>query len=180
MVWWLNVLMVLNAGGILDFLHIQRIIQKSKQGSAFVANPWSNSFDRVLLATIRDKGLSPCPRCLVPKSKLDQTGTKRDSNFRLKNVRTYLFDYVQIARNAIYNSAAAIAGTVVNRLLKPTSSVPTLVSKDIIYGCSLITQILSRMHLLISLALILISPACSSLIFCMNLSWESGKPFLPT
>lgn len=179
MVWWLNVPMVLNAGGILDFLHIRRIIQKSKQGSAFVANPWSNSFDRVLLATIRDKGLSPCPRCLVPKSKLDQTGTKRDSNFRLKNVRTYLFNYVQIARNAIYKSAAAIAGTVVNRLLKATSSVPTMVSKDIAYGCSLITQI-SRMHSLISLALILISPACSLLIFCMNLSWGSGKPFLPT
>ena len=68
----------------------------------------------------------------MPKSKLDQTGTKCDSNFRLKNVRTYLFDYVQIARNAIYNSAAAIAGAVVNRLLKATSSVPTLVSNDLL------------------------------------------------
>ena len=115
----------------------------------------------------------------MPKSKIDQTGTKRDSNFRLKNVRTYLFDYVQIARNAIYKSAAAITGTVVNRLLKATSSVPTLVSKDLTYGCSFITKICSRMRLLISLALILISPACSLLIFCMNLSWESGKPFLP-
>ena len=80
---------------------------------------------------MRGRGLSPCPRCLVPKSNLDQSGTKRDSNFRLKNVRTYLFDSVQIARNAIYNSAAAIAGTVVDRLLKATSSVPTLVSKDL-------------------------------------------------
>lgn len=80
---------------------------------------------------MRGRGLSPCPRCLVPKSKLDQTGTKRDSNFRLKNVRTYLFNSVQIARNVIYNSAAAIAGTVVDRLLKATSSVPTLVSKDL-------------------------------------------------
>jgi len=80
---------------------------------------------------MRGRGLSPCPRCLVPKSKLDQTGTKRDSKFRLKNVRTYLFDSVQIARKAIYNSAAAIAGTVVDWLLKATSSVPTLVSKDL-------------------------------------------------
>ena len=85
--------------------------------------------NRVLLATIRDKGLCPCPRCLIPKSKLDQTGTKHDSKFRLQNVRTYLFDYVRIARNAIYVSAAAIAGAVVNRLLKVTSSVPTLVSR---------------------------------------------------
>ena len=52
---------------------------------------------------------------------------KRDSGFRLKNVRTYLFDYVQIARNAIYNLGAAITGEVVNRLLKTTSSVPTTV-----------------------------------------------------
>ncbi len=76
---------------------------------------------------MRNKGLCPCPQCLVPKSKLDQTGTKRDNSFRFKNVRTYLFSCVQIARNAIYKSAAAIAGTVVDRLLKPTSSVPTLV-----------------------------------------------------
>lgn len=67
----------------------------------------------------------------MPKSKLDQTGTKHDIKFRLKNVRSYLFDYVQTARNAIYKSAAAITGTVVNRLLKATSSVPTLVSKDL-------------------------------------------------
>ena len=77
---------------------------------------------------MRGRGLSPCPRCLVPKSKLDQTGTKRDSKFRLENARTYLFDSVQIARNAIYRSAAAITGAIVNRLLKATSSAPTLVS----------------------------------------------------
>src|ERR1700678_1154139 len=88
-----------------------------------------NPFDRALLATIRDKGLCPFPRCLIPKSKLDQTGTKRDSKFRLQNNRTYLFDRVLIARNAIYGSAAATAGAVVNRLLKATSSVPTLVSQ---------------------------------------------------
>ena len=84
-----------------------------------------------MLATIRDKGLCPCPRCLIPKSKLDKTGTRSDSNFRLQNYRTYLYDYVLIARNAIYKSAAAVAGATVNRLLKATSSVPTLVSKEV-------------------------------------------------
>jgi hypothetical protein len=39
-----------------------------------------------------------------------KTAMKRDSKFRLKNARTYLFDYVQIARNAIYKSGATIAG----------------------------------------------------------------------
>jgi hypothetical protein len=55
---------------------------------------------------------------------------KRDNKFRLKNVRTYLFDYVQIARDAIYRLGAAIAGAAVNRLLKTTSSVPTLVRQN--------------------------------------------------
>ena len=63
----------------------------------------------------------------MPKLQFDQTGTKLDSNFRIKNVRIYLSSYVQIARDAIYKSAAAIAGVVVNRLLKATSSVPTVV-----------------------------------------------------
>jgi hypothetical protein len=81
----------------------------------------------VLLATIRDKGLAPCPRCLTPKSKMDQTGAKRDTQFREKNVRKHLLDYVRAAREAIYRRAIAIGSVVIDRLLKPTSSVPTLV-----------------------------------------------------
>jgi hypothetical protein len=59
---------------------------------------------------------------------MDQTGAKRDSQFREKNVRKYLLDYVRAARDAIYKRASAIGGVVIDRLLKPTSSVPTLVS----------------------------------------------------
>jgi len=58
---------------------------------------------------------------------MDQTGAKRDSQFREKNVRKHLLDYVRVARDAIYRRAAAIGGVVIDRLLKPTSSVPTLV-----------------------------------------------------
>ena len=90
-------------------------------------NPRFDPIDRVLLVTIWNKGLHPCPQCLIPKSKLDETGMKRDSKFRLKNVRTYLFDYIQIAQDAIYRLGAAIAGEAVNRLLKTTSSVPIMV-----------------------------------------------------
>ncbi|PPQ84255.1 hypothetical protein CVT26_011861, partial [Gymnopilus dilepis] len=82
--------------------------------------------EKVLLATIRDKGLFPCPRCLTPKSKLENMGMKRDSQFRQKNPRTYLLDFVCRARDAIYKRAAAIGGAVVERLLKATSSVPTM------------------------------------------------------
>jgi hypothetical protein len=58
---------------------------------------------------------------------MDQTGAKPDSQFREKNARKYLLDYVRLARDAIYRRAAAIGGAVIDRLLKPTSSVPTLV-----------------------------------------------------
>ncbi len=106
---------------------------------------------------------------LVPKSKLDQTGRKNDTKFRLKNARTYLFTCVQKARDAIYKSAAAIAGVVVNRLLKATSSVPTLVSRELLnYGCSMTLLLFPRMHLLIGLVLILISHVCLLSISCTS------------
>ena len=105
---------------------------------------------------------------------------KRDSKFQLKNVRTYLFDYVQIARNAIYKLGAAIAGEAVNRLLKTTSSVPTMVSQDPFnlsnnHSFELVSI---RMHLLINLAVISISRICLLSTFCMSLNWVSGKHFL--
>ena len=68
----------------------------------------------------------------MPKSELDQTGTKCDSSFRLENVRIYLSNAVKAARKAIYKKANAITGVAVNKHLKETSSVPTLVSKRLL------------------------------------------------
>ena len=173
--------MVLSAEYILDSLLIPRIIPKSKQASFFVCLQFINYLfnNRVLLATIRDKGLCPCPRCLMPKLQFDQTGTKLDSNFRIKNVRIYLSSYVQIARDAIYKSAAAIAGVVVNRALKATSSVPTLVCQlDLLaYNYLLMLLLFYRMRSLIDLVLTLTSPVCLWSIFCTSSNWASGKPF---
>ena len=84
---------------------------------------------RVLLATTRDNGLCPCPRCLMPKTHLDQMGWIPDSNFRISGLRKYLREKVQIARDFVYRLGHAVAGTCVDDLLKPTSSVPTIVSK---------------------------------------------------
>ncbi|THV02220.1 hypothetical protein K435DRAFT_836569 [Dendrothele bispora CBS 962.96] len=82
--------------------------------------------EKVLLATIRDKGLCPCPRCMVSKSSLDRLGLVRDMRARLDNFRVYLKDKVILARKFIYQDAQPIGGTHVNNLLKETSSVPTL------------------------------------------------------
>ena len=172
---------VSNAGYILDSLHTLLIILRSKVISFFV-DLAAHPFNRVLLATIRDKGLCPCPRCLVPKSKLDQTGTKRDSNFRLKNACTYLLDQVRTARNAIYRLGMAIAGAVVDRLLKATSSVPTVVSLhflDPFDGSSLRNcAFVFRMHLSTNSVPTLISHVCLWSIFYTSSNWVYGKRFL--
>ncbi|KAJ3816794.1 hypothetical protein F5880DRAFT_1618922 [Lentinula raphanica] len=80
--------------------------------------------EKVLLATIRDKGLCPCPRCFIPKSKLDQLGA--DLRFRVSQTRTFLINKVNQARRLIYSAGAAICGSHVQGLLKESSSVPTL------------------------------------------------------
>ncbi|KAL1658266.1 hypothetical protein GGF50DRAFT_131811 [Schizophyllum commune] len=81
--------------------------------------------EKVLLATIRDGGLCPCPRCFVAKTKLDRMGLVRDMKARLQSARTYLLDRVQWARKAIYKLAHLIGGTVVDSSLKDYSAVPT-------------------------------------------------------
>jgi hypothetical protein len=85
------------------------------------------SDDRVLLATIRDKGLAPCPRCLVPKSALDKLGLVRDMTIRVKQFRQYMANRVEAARRAIYDFAKPITGVAVEGLLKEFSGVPTKV-----------------------------------------------------
>jgi hypothetical protein len=82
---------------------------------------------RVLLATIRDQGLCPCPRCLVPKSKLDQVGRITDTKNRINKARIYPADAVNKAWKMIYDQGIPITGAAIQRLLKNTSTVPTLV-----------------------------------------------------
>jgi hypothetical protein len=79
------------------------------------------------LATIRDNGLCPCPRCLMPKTHLDRMGWILDSTFRISGIRQFLYKKVQTARNLVYRVGHAVAGAGVNGLLKITSSVPTMV-----------------------------------------------------
>jgi hypothetical protein len=80
------------------------------------------------LATIRDKGLAPCPRCLVTKSKLDNLGLVRDMAIRVKGFRKYMASKVEAARRLIYEFAKPITGVAVDGLLKEFSGVPTKVS----------------------------------------------------
>ncbi|KAG5634841.1 hypothetical protein H0H81_000543 [Sphagnurus paluster] len=82
--------------------------------------------EKVLLATSRDKGLCPCPRCLMPKAQIDRMGLVNDIKFHTANPRQWLSYAVTRAREFIYKMALPIAGAAVDGLLKATSSVPTL------------------------------------------------------
>jgi len=64
----------------------------------------------------------------MQKAYLDRMGWIPDASFRIKEVRRYLHEKVQAARDLIYRVGRAVASTHVNNLLKLTSSVPTLVS----------------------------------------------------
>lgn len=93
----------------------------------------------MLLATVRDRGLCPCPRCLVPKPELDRLGQKKDDKGRITRARTYCADLinvpylVQSARKSIYEKGFPVASAGIERVLRPLSLVPTTVS--IIFFC---------------------------------------------
>ena len=56
-------------------------------------------------------------------------GQVRDLTQRINLARNILYDVVQTARRFIYQLANPINGTAVEQLLKPTSSVPTVVRR---------------------------------------------------
>ncbi|KAJ7732533.1 hypothetical protein B0H16DRAFT_1770162 [Mycena metata] len=82
--------------------------------------------EKVLLATIRDGGGCPCPRCMIPKSEVHLMGSARDMTARVKKARKYLGGLVNSARRLIYGFAYGIGSTKIEDLLKESSSVPTL------------------------------------------------------
>ena len=88
------------------------------------------SFNRVLLATIWDKGLCPCPWCLVTKSKLDRLGTRWDGSVHLSKFWEFIADKVDAAWQAVYDLGKSICSTVVEDLLRSFSGVPTMVSSN--------------------------------------------------
>lgn len=84
---------------------------------------------RVLLANIRgDKGLCPCPRCLIPKDKFDLTGQKINTANRKKQERKYPTSKITAARDSVYRLGKGVTSKAVDGLLKAASYVPVMVS----------------------------------------------------
>ncbi|EUC55247.1 hypothetical protein RSOL_104410 [Rhizoctonia solani AG-3 Rhs1AP] len=84
--------------------------------------------ERVLLATIRDKGRCPCVQCLIPMDQIHKMGTRSDMQARTKKPRRDNLQrqkLVKKARSLIYDNNKAVNNTEVEDLLQPTSLVPT-------------------------------------------------------
>lgn len=114
---------------ILVFLHIQRIILKSTR-KLDILQPLINS-SRILIATIRNLGNCPCPRCLIQKKYISGLGTTADDQ-RRQHLRTddaIRVGRVDSARRILFKYQGAPTSQRIEGILKPRSEVPIRVSR---------------------------------------------------
>jgi hypothetical protein len=138
---------------------------------------------RVLLASIRNKGQCPCPRCLIPMSHMQNLGMPRDIKQRETFARVddeIRRGKVETARDIIYRQNYAVNGVAVEALLKEQSLMPTSVS--LFRSIHIFLERFDRgrrTHSHEGLArLVSICFLCFSWTSCMNLSWAFGGPYL--
>ncbi|TFK49657.1 hypothetical protein OE88DRAFT_1632605 [Heliocybe sulcata] len=84
--------------------------------------------EKVLIATLRDMGQCPCPRCLVRKDCLQDLGNVEDQAMRTESRRVDSNDRqykVDQARTLIYGDGYVVNSERVEELLKSESLVPT-------------------------------------------------------
>ncbi|KAH8093841.1 hypothetical protein BXZ70DRAFT_897117 [Cristinia sonorae] len=84
--------------------------------------------EKVLVATLRDKGTCPCVRCLVKFPEIPNMGTPEDMAIRSETARqddTARQEMVETARKLIYEEGYVVNSKHVEDLLKATSAVPT-------------------------------------------------------
>lgn len=97
----------------------------------FSISIYSPLISRVLIATVKNRGKCPCPRCLIPKERFCNLGLPQDLRKRstLARVDNYSRQAkVDSARRLIHEKHYALDGKAVNALLQTQSLVPTQVS----------------------------------------------------
>ncbi|KAI0667060.1 hypothetical protein C8Q78DRAFT_1140637 [Trametes maxima] len=83
--------------------------------------------EKMLIATLRDKGRCPCPHCLVMFNTVHEVGTSGDRDGRCLNTRETIIqqdERVQEARKIIYNDGYVVNSDRVEELLREHSLVP--------------------------------------------------------
>lgn len=92
---------------------------------------------RILIASIRNMGTCPCPRCLIPLNRVHNMGTTRDMAQRVSLARVdneqrrYT---VTAARRVIYDKKYQVNSAAVEKMLRPTSLVPNIVRRITLYS----------------------------------------------
>ncbi|GJJ11230.1 hypothetical protein Clacol_005462 [Clathrus columnatus] len=114
--------------GVWDILLDEEFITSYKEGIIILC-PDGITQHIILKTTIRDKGLSPCPRCLIVKNDISQMGTYKDMQNRKSNKRQDTLirqNHIHKARELIYKKGTPIQSQMVESLLKERSLVPTV------------------------------------------------------
>lgn len=65
-----------------------------------------------------------------------------DLKLRVRLARTYLFDKIMRARDFIFNKGHMVGSAAVERLCKPQSIVPTMVSSSVVTGTATANSII--------------------------------------
>lgn len=95
-----------------------------------MASTCFDEYSRALLATIRDQGVCPCPRCIIQKDMIPFVGTASDINYRKLCKRKDTEQRIKLvkrASNLIYKKGAVVKSKKVEDLLQSSSMVPTMV-----------------------------------------------------
>lgn len=111
-------------------------------------------FLRVLIATLRDMGKCPCPRCKILKEDIPDLGTAADMTVRADDIRrddANRREKIAEARKLIYEEGYVVNSTKVDDILKPESLVPTEVSTFHYPEMSAPAKCIIRMHSLSAL-----------------------------
>jgi hypothetical protein len=89
---------------------------------------------RVLVATVRNLGGCPCPRCLIPKERIQNMGMPRDRTQRVTLGRDDERRGMMVnkARSLIYEENYAVGSARVEQILKSQSWVPTSVRFELL------------------------------------------------
>lgn len=133
MAWSSSALMESQDDSIPEYLLIRQITLKSERTASapLITTAYSYITIRVLLASLRDKGCCPCPRCLMPLNKVHNLGTATDMKQRQTLARVDNEDRrnkVQTARSIIYERGYAVKNDASEAILKDESLVATKVS----------------------------------------------------
>ncbi|RDB29792.1 hypothetical protein Hypma_014062 [Hypsizygus marmoreus] len=85
--------------------------------------------EKTLMASIRQNGLCPCPRCKIPMAQAHLVGTKKDRKARLNSMRIDDLkrqSAISRSRDAVASKNYAVNSAYVEHQLKAESLVPTL------------------------------------------------------